>query len=56
MPKIQSETVEITLSKLIKNSDDPTENNLATADLLTTLESVAQELVGDSIIVEVNIK
>lgn len=56
MPKIQSETVEITLSKLIKNSDDPSQSNLVPVDLLTTLESVAQELVGDGIVVEVNVK
>lgn len=54
MAKIQSETVEVTLSKLIKDSADAAD--IVPADLITTLESVVQELVGDSIVVEVSIK
>ena len=55
MPKIQSQTIEIVLSKLVKNSisDD---NNIVPEELVATLESVVQELVGDNIVVEVLIK
>ena len=55
MPKIQEETITVTLSKLIKNSDNPTENPIVQTELLATLESVVQELIGDGIVVEVNI-
>lgn len=56
MPKIQSETIEINLSKLIRNNDDPTQTPIIHNELISTLESVAQELVGEGIIVEINIK
>ena len=55
MPKIQEETIQVTLSKLIKNSEDPTENPIVQSELLATLESVVQELIGDGVIVEVNL-
>ena len=52
MAKIVKETITITLSKLIKDDIEDVETML-TDELLTTLETVAQELVDESIIVEV---
>lgn len=51
MAKICEEVIVIKLSKLIKTneSDEP----LVTDDTITALEQVVQELVGDSIIVEI---
>jgi hypothetical protein len=56
MPKIQSETIEIVLSKLVRNSDSTDSNNLISPEILATLESVVQELVGEGIVVEVTPK
>jgi hypothetical protein len=50
MAKIVEEVVVIKLSKLVK---DGANAGIVTADLQTALEQVAQELVGDSVIVEV---
>lgn len=50
MAKIVEEIVLIKLSKLVK---DDVVTGIVTADLQTALEQVAQELVGDSVIVEV---
>lgn len=51
MAKVQEEVIVIKLSKLVKNSDGG--GQMATDDVITALEQVAQELVGDAIIVEV---
>ena len=50
MAKIHEETVVITLSKLIKDSDAGTE--IATADIVAALQSVAEELAGAGVVVE----
>lgn len=50
MARIIEEVIVIKLSKLVKDSDSST---LSTADLVSSLEQVTQELVGDTIIVEV---
>jgi hypothetical protein len=50
MAKIVEEVVVIKLSKLVK---DDVVAGIVTADLQFALEQVAQELVGDSVIVEV---
>lgn len=50
MAKIIEEVVVIKLSKLVK--DDVTQG-IVTEDLQAALEQVSQELVGDSVIVEV---
>ena len=52
MAQIQEEIVVIKLSKLVK---DVSENNqpLTNSDFELTVESIVQELVGSSIIVEV---
>lgn len=54
MAKIYEESIVIKLSKLIKNDDQP--ESLANPETLTALEQVTQELVGDSIIVEIEVK
>jgi len=50
MAKIVEEVVVIKLSKLVK---DDVVAGIVTTDLQSALEQVAQELVGDSVIVEV---
>ena len=50
MAKIHEETVVITLSKLLKDSDAGTE--IATADIVAALQSVAEELAGAGVVVE----
>lgn len=50
MAKIHEEVIVVKLSKLVKGSSGDT---IATDDIVAALEQVAQELVGDSIIVEV---
>lgn len=51
MAKILEETIKIKLSKLIKNSESSM--SLTTDELVTNLESIVQELVDETIIVEV---
>ena len=51
MAKIQEETITIKFSKLVKNNDNA--GNLIQNEVITAIEQVAQELVGESIIVEV---
>jgi hypothetical protein len=53
MAKIYEEVVIIKLSKLTKDGQDAIQGTLASADVLGALEQVAQELVGEGIIVEV---
>ena len=50
MAKIHEEVVVIKLSKLIKDSDDA--GVIATADIVTALQSVAEELAGAGVVVE----
>lgn len=52
MAKIQSETVTIKLSKLVKDSDGSHEY-LASEDFEANLEAIVQELVGAGVIVEI---
>jgi hypothetical protein len=51
MAKIHEEILIIKLSKLVRNDQDS--NNVVTADLVESLQAVAQELAGNSVIVEV---
>ena len=51
MAKIHEEIVVIKLSKLVKDSDAGTE--IATDDIVAALQSVAEELLGSGIVVEV---
>jgi hypothetical protein len=52
MAKIVEEVVVIKFSKIVKDSEKD-QKHIAGADIQTALEQVAQELVGDGIIVEV---
>ena len=52
MAKIIEDVVVIKFSKIVKDTESDTQA-LAGADVQTALEQVAQELVGDSIVVEV---
>jgi hypothetical protein len=51
MAKIHEEVVVIKLSKLVKDTDAGTE--LATNDIVTALQSVAEELADAGVVVEV---
>jgi hypothetical protein len=51
MAKIHEEIVVIKLSKLVKDTDSGTE--VASADIVAALQSVAEELVGAGVVVEV---
>jgi hypothetical protein len=52
MAKIYEEVVVIKLSKLVKGDIDVT-HSLASSEVISALEQVVQELVGDSVVVEV---
>jgi hypothetical protein len=50
MAKIHEEIVVIKLSKLVRDTDAGTE--IATADIVAALQSVAEELAGTGVVVE----
>jgi hypothetical protein len=50
MAKVHEEVVVLKLSKLVKNDSSGV---IATDEIIAAIEQVAQELVGDNIIVEV---
>ncbi len=52
MAKIQEEIIIIKLSKLVKNSEE-VEDSLINDDFSANLETIVQELVGDTVIVEI---
>lgn len=51
MAKIHEEVVVVKVSKLVKNDSDV--DSLINDDVVAALEQVAQELLGESVIVEV---
>lgn len=51
MAKIVTESIIITFSKIVKDNDQGT--SITSPDIQTALEQVAQELIGDNVIVEV---
>jgi hypothetical protein len=51
MAKIHTETLVITISKLVKESGES--SPIVNEEIISALEQVVQELVGDSVIVEV---
>jgi len=54
MAKIISENIVITFSKIVKDTDSNLDSlGITSSEIKQALEQVAQELVGDSIIVEV---
>ena len=54
MAKIHEEVIVITISKLVKDSDAADAPDLANTEILAALGSVAEELLGQGVIVEVN--
>jgi len=51
MAKMIEDVLVIKLSKLVKDTDSS--DNIVSEDIQTALEQVAQELVGDGVLVEV---
>jgi hypothetical protein len=54
MAKIHEEVIVITISKLVKDSDAADAPDLANTEIIAALGSVAEELLGQGVIVEVN--
>ncbi len=54
MAKIHEEVIVITISKLVKDSDAADTADLANTDIMSALGSVAEELLGSGVVVEVN--
>lgn len=52
MAKIVEDVIVIKFSKIVKDNDS-VESSIASAEVQAALEQVAQELVGDSVVVEV---
>jgi hypothetical protein len=51
MAKIQEEIIVIKFSRLVKDSDES--NQCVTADTIASIAQVAEELVGNGVVVEV---
>jgi len=56
MARIQEEVIVITVSKLVKNNPDgnATDSEIVGEDVMSALTSVAEELLGNGVVVEVN--
>ena len=54
MAKLSTETLTINLSRLVKNNEEP--QTSISEDLIQSLEQVAQELVGQQVVVEISIE
>ena len=54
MAIIHTETITITLSRLVKDTAD-VPSSVISADLIASLEAVTEELVGGGVIVEANV-
>jgi len=54
MAKLNSDTIEIKVSELIK--DDETPKDILDAEILAQIIEIIEQLVGDKRLVEVNIK
>jgi hypothetical protein len=52
MAKIVEDVIVIKFSKIVKDSEEGS-SSIASADVQAALEQVAQELVGDAVVVEV---
>lgn len=55
MAKIQSQNIVITLSRLVKDTDERTEYTIS-AEIVSALEQVLQELVETGTVVEVQVE
>ena len=54
MAKIVTETVTVEISRLIKGNQEV--DSLITGELVSTVEAVVQELVGDQAVVEIKLE
>lgn len=56
MARIQEEVIVITVSKLQKNNPDGTvtDSDIVNEEALLALASVAEELIGNGVVVEIN--
>lgn len=54
MAKVHEENIVITVSKLVKNDHNVAEVSFVNEETLAALASVAEELLGDGVVVEVN--
>jgi hypothetical protein len=54
MAKVHEEVIVITISKLVKDSDATDAPDLANSEIIAALGSVAEELFGNGVVVEVN--
>lgn len=54
MAKVHEEVIVITISKLVKDSEAADAPDLANSEIITALGSVAEELFGNGVVVEVN--
>ena len=54
MAKIHEEVIVITISKLVKDSDALDAPDLANTEIIAALSTVAEELLGNGVVVEVN--
>ena len=52
MAKIQSEKIVITVSRIVKDSDSVSDS-VVNDEIIAALEQVAQELIGNSVVVEI---
>lgn len=55
MAKIETENIVITVSRLVKESDSEPGLRMVTPETVAALEQVAQELIGNNVIVEANL-
>lgn len=54
MAKIHEEVIVITISKLVKDNDALDDPDLANSEIIAALGSVAEELFGNGVVVEVS--
>jgi hypothetical protein len=54
MAKVHEEVIVITVSKLVKDSDATGAPDLANSEIIAALGSVAEELFGNGVVVEVS--
>jgi hypothetical protein len=54
MAKIITENIVISLSRIVKSSTDTSESVISD-ELLSTIETVSQELLGDRCVVEISV-
>ncbi len=55
MTKSQTETLVLSFSKLVKDQADPELQGIITAEMLESINAVAEELAGAGIIVEIQV-